>query len=181
MVSAGLRLLLILAGALLLYYLGRGAIARLFRGRMARVGSETQRKRLQTAATLLGNLWKYLLLALVVIGILATFRAGAIPAVALTTIVGAAIGFGAQGFLRDMISGLILVFEGQLSVGDKVKLYGVDVVGEVIEVGLRTTVLRDPEGNTYFVPNGSITAVKNLAPALANGPAEEKRPRKKGS
>lgn len=70
---------------------------------------------------------------------------------------GAALGLGAQNLVRDVVSGLFLVFEGQFGVGDVVAING--TLGTVEEVGLRVTRLRDDSGQVFFFPNGGITTV----------------------
>jgi small conductance mechanosensitive channel len=74
-------------------------------------------------------------------------------------IIGAAIGFGAQSLVRDLISGLFLVFEDQLGVGDAVDVG--EVNGIVEAVGLRVTQVRDLEGTLWYVRNGEIQRVGN--------------------
>lgn len=74
-------------------------------------------------------------------------------------IIGAAIGFGAQSLVRDLISGLFLVFEDQLGVGDSVDVG--EVKGIVEAVGLRVTQVRDIEGTLWYVRNGEIQRVGN--------------------
>jgi moderate conductance mechanosensitive channel len=74
-------------------------------------------------------------------------------------ILGAAIGFGAQSLVRDLISGLFIVFEDQFGVGDSVDLG--QVSGVVESVGLRVTQVRDLEGTLWFVRNGEIVRVGN--------------------
>jgi small conductance mechanosensitive channel len=74
-------------------------------------------------------------------------------------IIGAAIGFGAQSLVRDLISGLFLVFEDQLGVGDAVDVG--EVKGIVESVGLRVTQVRDLEGTLWYVRNGEIQRVGN--------------------
>ena len=70
---------------------------------------------------------------------------------------GAALGLGAQNMVRDVVSGLFLVFEGQFGVGDIVSING--TLGTVEEVGLRVTRLRDDSGQIFYFPNGGITTV----------------------
>ncbi len=70
---------------------------------------------------------------------------------------GAALGLGAQSLIKDVVAGVFIIFEGQFSVGDVVSIN--NTLGVVEEVGLRVTRLRDDNGQLYFFPNGSITAV----------------------
>lgn len=74
-------------------------------------------------------------------------------------VLGAAIGFGAQSLVRDLISGLFIVFEDQLGVGDWVDLGQAN--GVVEHVGLRVTQVRDLNGVLWYVRNGEIIRVGN--------------------
>ncbi len=74
-------------------------------------------------------------------------------------ILGAAVGFGAQSLVRDLISGLFIVFEDQYGVGDVVDLG--EVKGAIEAVGLRVTQVRDVEGTLWYVRNGEISRVGN--------------------
>jgi small conductance mechanosensitive channel len=76
-------------------------------------------------------------------------------------VVGAAIGFGAQTLVKDLISGLFIVFEDQYGVGDRVQLDG--VTGLVERVGLRVTEVRDDKGVLWFIRNGEILKVGNFS------------------
>ncbi|MEN8114397.1 MAG: mechanosensitive ion channel family protein [Actinomycetota bacterium] len=82
------------------------------------------------------------------------------PMVASLSVVGIAIGFGAQDFVRDIIAGLFVLIEDQYAVGDVVELSGAS--GTVEELRLRTTVLRGLDGSVYHIPNGQIKIAKNL-------------------
>jgi moderate conductance mechanosensitive channel len=97
----------------------------------------------------------------VVLVILSIFFNNPLPAVAGTTIIAAVIGFGAQSFLRDVIAGFSIVFEGQYSVGDFVHIKPQDVSGIVEELGLRMTKIRSLSGEVSYIPNGAMQGVVN--------------------
>lgn len=81
------------------------------------------------------------------------------PLLASAGVVGIAIGFGAQSLVKDFFSGLFLLIEDQLGVGDVVDLG--DATGTVEAVSLRRTRLRDVNGTVWHVPNGEIRRVGN--------------------
>lgn len=70
-----------------------------------------------------------------------------------------AIGFGAKDLINDFIRGIFIIYENQYRVGDTVEISGVS--GTVEAVTIRTTVLRDIDGNVHHVPNGSIVVTTN--------------------
>lgn len=70
-----------------------------------------------------------------------------------------AVGFGAKDLINDFVTGIFIISEGQYRVGDAVEIAGVSGVVEAVTV--RTTVLRDLDGNVHYVPNGDITVATN--------------------
>mgnify|MGYP000025190060 CR=1 FL=1 len=76
-------------------------------------------------------------------------------------ILGAALGFGAQNIVRDLLSGLFIVFEDQYGIGDSVDLG--EASGVVENVGLRITQVRDSKGTLWYVRNGEILRVGNAS------------------
>jgi len=118
-------------------------------------------KRQDTAITLMRNALRYVVFIIVVLLILSIFFRNPLPAAAGTTIIVAVIGFGAQSFLRDVIAGFSIVFEGQYSVGDFVLIKPQDVSGVVEELGLRMTKIRSLSGEVSYIPNGTMQGVVN--------------------
>jgi small conductance mechanosensitive channel len=85
--------------------------------------------------------------------------------VAPATVLGAAIGFGAQRVVADFLSGFFLITERQYGFGDVVQIGPPGttggVTGTVEEVSLRFTRLRTPDGETLMLPNSEIRQVVN--------------------
>ncbi len=82
------------------------------------------------------------------------------PLLASAGIVGVALGFGAQSVVKDLLNGIFIVCEQQYSVGDVIRTSALS--GNVEQVNLRTTVLRDTDGAVHIIPNGQITQVSVL-------------------
>jgi moderate conductance mechanosensitive channel len=118
-------------------------------------------KRQDTAITLLRNALRYVIFAIVALVILSIFVRNPLPAAAGTTILAAVLGFGAQSFVRDVIAGFSIVFEGQYSVGDFIEVQPQGVSGIVEELGLRMTKIRSLSGEVSYVPNGMMQGVTN--------------------
>ena len=74
-------------------------------------------------------------------------------------ILGLAVGFGAQTLVKDIISGLFLIAEDQVRIGDSIEVNGVG--GAVEQINLRTIVLRDVEGTVHTIANGDIRTLAN--------------------
>jgi moderate conductance mechanosensitive channel len=80
-------------------------------------------------------------------------------------VVGLAVAFGAQSLIKDYFTGFLVLLEQQYMIGDVVKISGNNfsgVTGQVEQITLRVTVLRDVEGAVHFIPHGQITVVSNL-------------------
>ncbi|MDG2496722.1 MAG: mechanosensitive ion channel family protein [Aquiluna sp.] len=118
-------------------------------------------QRTKTIASVLDNFatWAIAITALVMTLSELGINVGAL--IAVSTVLGAAIGFGAQSLVKDILSGIFIVFEDQYGVGDWVEIGTVS--GEVERVGLRVTEVRDIHGTLWFVRNGEIIQVGNAS------------------
>ncbi len=83
------------------------------------------------------------------------------PLLAGASIVGVALGFGAQSLVKDFLSGFFILVEDQYAVGDVITI--AEQTGTVEEINLRVTRLRATDGTVWFVPNGEIRKVGNSA------------------
>lgn len=120
------------------------------------------------AATLWLMLRRVIGLVLVVFALLMVFDTWGFsltPFLAIGTVFGAAIGFGAQDLVRDVLAGFFILAEDQYRIGDTVTI--ADTTGTVEDIQFRITVLRDHEGNVHFVPNGQITVTSNFTNLFA--------------
>ena len=72
----------------------------------------------------------------------------------LVSALGVGIGFGLQNVVNNFVSGLILVFEHPVQVGDIVEVGNIS--GEVRKIGFRASVLRTPDGAEVIIPNGEL-------------------------
>jgi small-conductance mechanosensitive channel len=113
--------------------------------------------------------WAFLVVVYCLTAVLVAQRFG-VPLsgfVAPATVVGVALGFGAQRIVQDVLSGFFMVAEHQYGFGDLVRLNvtGVanSVTGTVEEVTLRITRVRTPDGEVVTTPNGQIVQVINLS------------------
>lgn len=122
-------------------------------------------QRAKTLGSVLSNFitWGLSLLALALVLSELGIAVGAL--VAGAGIIGAAVGFGAQSLVKDLISGLFIVFEDQYGVGDSVDLGAAN--GVVESVGLRVTQVRDVSGTLWYVRNGEILRVGNQSQGLS--------------
>ncbi len=125
-----------------------------------RIESEPHRQRVKTLILLGESVVRYGVIIAAGITVLGQLGFNLAPVLAGAGIVGLAVGFGAQNFVRDVISGFFIIMEGQYAVGDQVKING--VFGRVERLGLRITVVRQPDGELRYFPNGSISSAENF-------------------
>ncbi|MEI7632176.1 MAG: mechanosensitive ion channel family protein [bacterium] len=118
-----------------------------------------RKKRLDTLNSIAGavvHFGVWFVAFIIVIGLIGVNTA---PLFAGAGLVGAGIAFGAQSLIKDFLSGLFIITENQYRVGDYIEVMGVG--GTVESIGLRTTVLKDPNGSVHHIPNGSIVVTTN--------------------
>ena len=84
------------------------------------------------------------------------------PLLAGAGVVGLAVGFGSQALVKDIITGLFILLEDQIAVGDIVDV-GKDHKGVVEAITIRTIRMRDLSGTVHTVPFSEVTSVKNLS------------------
>ncbi|MEA3103904.1 mechanosensitive ion channel family protein [Caballeronia mineralivorans] len=88
------------------------------------------------------------------------------PLLASASIFGVALGFGSQKLVQDLITGIFLLMENAMQVGDYVTLAGVS--GTVEYLSIRTVRLRGSDGSLFTVPFSSVSTVNNTNRGLGN-------------
>jgi len=117
-------------------------------------------KRAMTVSTLFRRTFSALIWTIAVITALQQAGFDIAPILATAGVAGLAISFGAQNLVRDVISGVIILLENQIRVGDVAELNGTG--GFVEEINLRTVRLRSLDGTVHIIPNGAITSLSNM-------------------
>ncbi len=124
------------------------------------IAANERARRIGTVGTMLRNVFTAVLTVAVILVLLTIWGIPTTPLIAIGSALGVAVGFGAQGFVRDVIAGLLIIGEGQYAIGDRVQIVG--VTGRVETIKLRTTILREDDGNVHHVPNGLVQVATNL-------------------
>jgi small-conductance mechanosensitive channel len=85
------------------------------------------------------------------------------PLLATAGIAGIAIGFAVRDSLANVLGGIQLVFDKTFKVGDKIELESGEM-GEILDIGIRSTKLRTYDNEVIYIPNGSLanTKIKNF-------------------
>ena len=113
----------------------------------------------------LGSLAKSLITVTVIIVaavmVLAELGFNVTALVAGTSLIAAALAFGTQSIIKDLLSGIFMLIEDQLGVGDFVDMNL--AAGTVDAVGLRVTQLRADDGTVWYVRNGEVLRLGNFS------------------
>ena len=120
-----------------------------------------RRTRIRTLLPLLRTAMLSVLVVLTSLIILSHIGVDITPLLAGAGVIGVAIGFGSQALVKDIITGLFILMEDQIAVGDVVDV-GRDRAGVVEAITIRTIRLRDQTGAVYTIPFSEVTTVKNL-------------------
>jgi len=170
--TRGLRIVLLLIGALLtgrfIRWIAQRISSRIdanFRESDALVRSESAKHR-QAVASVISYLAIALLAAMVFVEVTDILAIPVSSLVAPAAVLGAALGFGAQRVVQDLLSGFFIITERQYGFGDLVQLTlgsSNEAMGTVTDVTLRVTKLRTAEGEMYTIPNGQIMKSLNLS------------------
>ena len=116
--------------------------------------------RTRTLLPLLRNAVLVVLTVMVSMIVLSELGVDIAPLLAGAGVVGLAIGFGAQKLVQDVITGVFILFEDSIAVGDVVKVSG--LAGVVEAISIRFIRLRDLSGNVHTVPFSAVDTVTNM-------------------
>jgi moderate conductance mechanosensitive channel len=121
--------------------------------------SERRRQRTETLGSVLRSLVTGIVFGVAFVMVLDEVSIPIAPLLASAGVAGVALGFGAQSLVKDILSGIFLILEDQYGVGDVIDTG--EAIGEVEDVTLRVTRLRDGNGVIWYVRNGEIIRVGN--------------------
>jgi len=114
-----------------------------------------------TVKSLVTSIFNYIMYFIIVTVALSIFGVNVSSILTVAGGGGVAISFGAQTLITDIISGMFIWMEGNISVGDVVNING--LAGSVENIAIRTTTVRDYNGNLYVIPNGDIRTLTNMS------------------
>jgi small-conductance mechanosensitive channel len=131
------------------------------------VSAERRKQRLEALGSLAGSAVTFVIFLIAILMILAEMGFNITTLVAGTSVVAVTLAFGMQSIVKDLVSGVFMLVEDQLGVGDYVDMEKAS--GVVEGIGLRVTELRDKDGTVWYVRNGEIIRVGNYS---QGGPGE---------
>ncbi|BDP40441.1 mechanosensitive ion channel protein MscS [Deinococcus aetherius] len=126
------------------------------------VAEEEFNRRTVRVQTLKGVVESTLKVVVVVIGLIAGLQALGVDASSLlagVSVLGLAVGFGAQSLIKDVFTGFFILLEDQYGVGDVITVNTGQLSGGVERLNLRLTALRALDGTLHIIPNGQIQTV----------------------
>ncbi|RIX28257.1 mechanosensitive ion channel protein MscS [Amnibacterium setariae] len=117
-------------------------------------------QRTRTLGSVLNNVLAVVIIVVALISIVTVINSNITSAFSLiTAALGAGLGFGAQNLVKDVLTGLFIVSDDQLGVGD---IVDTDLATGIVEnVGIRVTQIRDVNGVLWYVRNGELTRIGN--------------------
>lgn len=136
---------------------------------LAKLQKEAQFARSARLRTLLPLLRTSLFITIAVVAglmVLSEIGVNIAPLLAGAGIVGVAIGFGSQKLVQDLITGIFLLLENAMQVGDWVTVSGLS--GSVENLSVRTIRLRASDGSVHIIPFSAVTSVTNVNRGLGN-------------
>ena len=117
--------------------------------------------RTETTRTIVSSVVSYIGYFVIAGIVLSFFGLDITSVLAAAGVVGIAVAFGAQTLVKDLLSGMFIYAERSLDVGDVVTVN--DLSGVVESMSIRTTTLRNFNGNVYIIPNGEIRSITNMS------------------
>lgn len=133
---------------------------------LSREGHYARAARLRTFQPMLRTALLCLIVTVVGLTALSEIGVNVAPLLAGAGIVGIAIGFGSQKLVQDLITGLFLLLENTVQVGDNVTVSGLS--GTVENVSIRTIRLRAGDGAVHIVPFSAVTTLTNASRGVGN-------------
>lgn len=128
---------------------------------LKRLDEQGQTKaRAKTLLPLVRNALMILLVTMVTLIVLSELGVNIAPLLAGAGVIGLAIGFGSQALVKDVITGLFLLVEDTINVGDVVQVGSQSGVVEAMSI--RTIRLRDVAGNVHVIPFGAVDRITNM-------------------
>ncbi|MBU1255775.1 mechanosensitive ion channel family protein [Patescibacteria group bacterium] len=168
LLSHGLKILAILIGAFLIRRFARIVIEKIMRKAVVAdnfLSPESEKKREDTLIAVFEGTFRAIIWIVAAIMIISELGVNIGPLLAGAGVIGLAVGFGAQYIIRDFFTGLFIILENQYRVGDIICVE--DKCGEVENINLRMTIIRDMDGAVHHIPNGEIKIATNKTKGFA--------------
>ncbi len=122
-----------------------------------KVSEERKKKKVATLISTFYGAINFIIWSIALLMILPELGINITPILASLGIVGLAVGMAAKDIIADFISGIFILLEGQYYIGDEVNISNIE--GQVQEITLRKTILKDKDNMIHIIPNSQIKIV----------------------
>lgn len=155
-----LTIAIVLVISLILWEFASGAINVYLDRRDEEGNNMVHSARVRTLLPLIRNVLLVVITVLAVMVTMSELGIDIAPLLAGAGVIGLAVGFGAQTLVKDFITGMFILFEDSIQVGDVATVGG--RTGVVEGMTVRTVRLRDLSGTVYTIPFGAVDTIDNL-------------------
>ncbi len=118
-------------------------------------------KRIETITSIIDNLIKYTMGIVIFLFVLISLGVSWTSLLAATGVIGVVLGLGANELIKDTINGFFVVFEGTYDLGEYVIINNYE--GYVIDLGIKSTILKTMSNEKITIPNSKVNEVINLS------------------
>ena len=157
LLSHGIKIVLIIIAAFLanlfLRIFIKKAVKRIIGDRIR----ETEKKRERTLISVFSGTAKFVIGIVAFLMVLPEFGVNIGVLLAGVGIIGLAIGMASKEIISDFLSGFFIILENQYLIGDEIEIAGIK--GEVKEITLRKTIIKDETGSIHLIPNRQVKTV----------------------
>ncbi len=168
MYDHGPRIIFILVGSVILYFLSKRFIVKVVRTAVIGQFHESADAEMRREDTLIKIfIWttRLIIVGITIMLLLSEINIPIGPMLAGAGILGIALGFGGQYLIHDFITGFFIILENQYRIGDVVSLD--QTTGKVEDISLRMTKLRDLDGVVHHIPHGEVKRVSNASKSFS--------------
>ncbi len=167
----GPRVLAIILGAVLVNLLVRFFLAKrrmvpsiidnIPRPKYKNIITQAQQRRIETVVKALKDAFSFVIFVAAVLMILPEFGVNVAPILAGLGLAGLALSMAAKDVVTDFLAGLFIIIEGEVNIGDKIKIG--DNKGKVLAITFRRIILQGNDGSIYIIPNREVKTIRRFA------------------
>jgi len=161
LISHGIKILVILVLALIIGKIAKVFVLRTIKTIIQKSNGQIQKERAKTLSRVFSSTLKIVIWVIAILMLLPELGINPTPLLAGAGLIGLAIGMGSKSLVQDYLAGLFILLEDQYRVGEEIDISGKK--GQVVDLNLRRTIIKDEEGIIHFVPNGQIKTASNFS------------------
>ena len=160
-IGPGIKVIVILFLALVISKVAKIFVSRAVRTVVEKSNGQIQKERAKTLSKVFSSTLKIVIWVIAILMLLPEFGINPTPLLAGAGLIGLAIGMGSRSLVQDYLAGLFILLEDQYRVGEEVDISGKK--GQVVDLNLRRTIIKDEEGIIHYIPNGQVKTSSNFS------------------